>query len=178
MPRTNPGVDRGRNERIDIAINEKGASVAVRKLYQLADSLQKISPAAARSLRGKALRVGLNIDQMVKDVASAVLEKVVSTTPHDTGRARANWQTAVRISRPISEPEWEKYDYEGTHTIEDGKALIQSSPRPDGSTVYISNSLPYIKALNDGWSKQAPANFVELAVQAGSQAVSNSKVLK
>ena len=32
-------------------------------------------------------------------------------------------------------------------------------------TVYISNNLPYIQRLNDGYSQQAPENFVESAVQ-------------
>lgn len=32
------------------------------------------------------------------------------------------------------------------------------------SITYIMNGLPYAKRLNEGWSKQAPAGWVELAV--------------
>lgn len=71
-----------------------------------------------------------------------------------------------------------EFDYDGDRTIAAGEALIRSTPRPDGHSIYISNSLPYISALNHGHSGQAPAGFVELAVQAGSQVASNAKLLK
>lgn len=34
-----------------------------------------------------------------------------------------------------------------------------------GDTLYLANSTPYIKRLNEGWSKQAPARFVEMTVE-------------
>ena len=37
--------------------------------------------------------------------------------------------------------------------------------------ILISNNLPYINALNDGSSKQAPAGFVDSALSKGKRAV-------
>ena len=36
-----------------------------------------------------------NVNKLMKDVAMAVDEEVVRSTPVDTGRARANWQTTL-----------------------------------------------------------------------------------
>lgn len=152
--------------------------MVLRKLDQLASTLQRLSPKTAASLRGKALRVGVNTDKMVKDVAAAVLEKVVRTTPHDTGQARANWQVAISTSKPATAQLLGHVDYDGDATIAEGKSKIYGTPRALGQTIFISNSLDYIKALNDGWSKQAPAGFVQLAVQAGAHVASDANLTK
>lgn len=100
------------------------------------------------------------LEKTVRKVALAVDAQLVLTTPVDTGRARSNWISSlntpdVRIVEPGTVPNIpgvaEKY------TLSD--------------TILITNSLPYIKPLNEGHSKQAPAGFVELAVQAGVDAV-------
>jgi hypothetical protein len=38
-----------------------------------------------------------------------------------------------------------------------------------GDLVYLSNTAPYIRRLEYGWSKQAPAGFIRLALAAGQQ---------
>jgi hypothetical protein len=163
--------------RIDIAVSELGASTVLRGLQQLADASQKLSPSLAASLRGRALRVGLNLDRAVKDVAVAVLDKVVHTTPHDTGQARRNWQVAVRAARPINKP-LEETDYDGDRTVAEGTAIIRSTTRAPGQAIFISNSLPYIQRLNEGWSQQqATPGFVERAMQAGIDAAQKVKIL-
>jgi hypothetical protein len=93
-----------------------------------------------------------------------LLKRLIRTTPVDTGRARANWQTNN------SAPPTGDIVTSGT----------QGSPTPAGvplaretSTImsikapsisYLSNNLPYIAELNDGSSTQAPKGFVEIAV--------------
>jgi hypothetical protein len=163
-------------DRLDIIVNERGASTSARDIRQLADAAAKLSPALARSLRGHALRIGISTDALVKDVAVAALETVVRATPVDTGRARRNWQTAVRVSRSISVP-IEEFDKSGEATIAEGTAIIRGSERPDGHSIIISNSLKYIQALNSGHSKQAAAGFVERAVQSARNTVSNANLL-
>ena len=34
----------------------------------------------------------------------------------------------------------------------------------DDLPAFITNNLPYIKRLNEGWSKQAPAHFIEQVI--------------
>jgi hypothetical protein len=152
--------------RIDIAIRESGTDVTVREIEQLASACQKLSPKVAASLRGKALRLGSNLEREVKEASVQVLETVVRRTPVDTGKARANWSVAINSGRPPS-VEKEETDPSGEATIAAGALTILTTKRQPGEVVWISNAAPYIERLNEGWSSQAPAGFVQLAVQAG-----------
>jgi hypothetical protein len=160
--------------RIDISLSEQGAATAVREIEQLADACQKISPRLAASLRGKALRLGQNVEKQVQQAAVTVLETVVRTTPVDTGKARRNWSVAINKGRPPS-TELETTDPSGESTIAEGALKILTTKRQPGEVVWISNAAPYIERLNEGWSAQAPAGFVELAVQAGVASVRRGK---
>lgn len=164
--------------RIDIAINERGSTEAVRDLNALASAVQAISPKAAQSLRGEALRLGLSTDTLVKKVAVATLRTVVKTTPRLSGQARANWQVKVSRLGPAKTPLLGKLDFQGDATIAVGSARINGTKRKPGQTVWISNALDYIEELNDGKSQQEPAGFVGRALLAGRLAARNAKVLK
>jgi hypothetical protein len=166
------------DKKIDIVINERGASTVTRDINLLADITQKLSPAMARSLRGAALRIGLNTTALVDAVAVAALETVVRASPRDSGQFRGAWQTFARVSRSPSEGRYGNLDYSGEATIAEGTAVIKgSSPRPDGTSIIISNGMPYGPRLNEGWSSQAAAGFVERAVQSARNTVSNANLL-
>lgn len=76
------------------------------------------------------------------------------------GRARGNWQFAV--GAPLIS-QLDKIDKKGSATI---SAIIADVPQDTfGKVHYITNSLPYIKRLEEGWSKrQAPFGMVNLTV--------------
>lgn len=95
--------------------------------------------------------------RVARVVAFAFLTNVVKATPVDTGRARGNW--FVGINRPIRQT---KPNRKGGQATTDGQAKLFNSKAkyPD---YWISNNLPYIERLNDGYSAQAPAKFVETA---------------
>jgi len=76
-------------------------------------------------------------------------------TPVDTGHARANWVPSV------GSPHSSVVDGDGAH--ESGVAAVIGYKLGDGPA-WISNNVPYILMLNDGWSKQQPAGFVERAI--------------
>ncbi len=105
--------------------------------------------------RGQCVRAGLEI-----------LSRVVLSTPVDTGRARGNWQTTLNAPATA---EVERLDPSGASAISDGTGTINGAPQ--FPLICIANNLPYIGALNYGkppgrqHSKQAPLQFVELAVQ-------------
>lgn len=105
--------------------------------------------------RGQCVRAGLEI-----------LSRVVLSTPVDTGRARGNWQTDIGS---IPSGELSRLDPSGAQAISDGTTTISGAPA--FPLIHIANNLPYIGALNYGkppgqqHSKQAPLQFVELAVQ-------------
>lgn len=126
-------------------------------------------------------RVEANAPAIARRVALAVDQVLVLATPVDKGRARSNWQ--VRIGAP-TEGVREAFSpgEKGSTGAANAQAQIAHAQAvvasyPGGSSIHITNNLPYIQRLNDGWSAQAPAGFVEASVQAGVRAVQNSKIL-
>lgn len=78
------------------------------------------------------------------------------------GRARANW--IPTLGTP-SNTTLDRTDAQGAATI---ALLAPISARFElGQTIWLTNNVGYIEELNNGHSTQAPAGFVELAIQAG-----------
>jgi len=109
----------------------------------------------------------------VRQVTLAVSQAVIVSTPVDTGRARANW--VASLGAPFTTTT-EDTDPSGSRQVAINNTVI--SGRQTGQEVYISNNLPYIGRLNEGHSAQAPAGFVEKAVQRGTVAASKARVLE
>jgi hypothetical protein len=100
------------------------------------------------------------LSQAVRKVALTVDRELVLKTPVDTGRARSNWipsldAPSVKIVEPGQKPD-----------IQDDLAQYTVD-----KTVFITNNLPYIRRLNEGHSDQAPAGFVDDAVQKGKNSI-------
>lgn len=135
----------------------------------------------ARRIDVLAERVETGSASLHKATGLAVDQTVVLATPVNEGRARSNWQVGVGIApSEVIEP---YAPGSGGNTgaqnaqaaIEQGKIAISTAP--PGQDIHITNNLSYIGALNDGHSAQAPAGFVELAIQAGVQTVRSKKIL-
>lgn len=75
------------------------------------------------------------------------------------GRARGNWQSST--INPVA-GETGRIDKGGFETLQANRAAL-SSLRPY-SRSFLSNNVPYINRLNEGHSRQAPAGFVEGAI--------------
>ena len=125
--------------------------------------------------------------RFVKATAKRALKNLVNTTPVDTGRARSNWR--VGIGAPVSAP-IETY---GSSTaaraaIDAGFARINSVRGVSGfggglkTAIYICNPLGYPghlpnnRGLNDGASTQAPAYYIEAALDEAVNSISNMRV--
>lgn len=123
----------------------------------MANSLQDFG----RRMRLRGQSVVAETDQLTRKVALGVLSTVTSSTPVDTGRARSNWLVALDAPR---RDVVESYGPEGAAdaATAEGSAII--SNYRNGQAIYLTNNLAYIGRLNDGWSAQAPAGFVETAV--------------
>jgi hypothetical protein len=128
------------------------------------------------------VRAEAGINRKVRRTALAIFTELVVQTPVDTGRARSNW--LIGLGGPPDDgniPAWAPGQdgntaaANSTATIAAGTAAV--SDREPGQDIYISNELPYIEQLNKGSSAQAPAGFVETAVQYGSAVARNEKVL-
>ena len=131
-----------------------------------------------------AVRVEGNVEQAVKDCAGAVARSVISNTPADTGRARSNWTAEMDEALAKVLPAYVPGEKGSTAEANAEIAINQATEAIDrfdisaNRSVHISNSVPYIGALNDGHSKQAPADFVKLAVLDGLATIRGAKILK
>lgn len=107
----------------------------------------------------------------VRTLALSGLRSVVLKSPVDTGRFRANWH--VSTGGPITAIT-EGFDKSGAPTIAKGSTAIGAYASLENfPPIVIQNNLPYAVRLENGYSAQAPAGMVALAV-AELQAIVNT----
>jgi len=129
-------------------------------------------------MRRHGRRVEENANALKRKAALAVDATVVLATPVDTGRARSNWQASLGAPATGTREAYSPGTGGATGGAnaaaaqEQAKAVIARS-QPE-QAIHITNNLPYIGRLNEGWSAQAPAGFVQTAVLRGIAAVRSS----
>jgi len=100
-----------------------------------------------------------DFSDLLSAAALTVYSDLVNTTPVDTGRAKSNWipsiGSPVYTTRPATD---------SLSVILQAQAVFEPDGLPEFPVLYIANSLDYIASLNMGSSQQAPAGFVEMAV--------------
>jgi len=124
-----------------------------------------------RELDRRMLAYKRAIPQAASDLAASVARVVhkdlVVTTPVDVSTAVSNWQLTLEPVLNISIPAYIPGSEGSTHDDSAQMALLQGEQQLEqkkpGMPIYLTNNLPYIRRLNDGYSKQTPAGFVERA---------------
>lgn len=124
------------------------------------------------SIRARAGFVRENADRLTRKIAMVADQAIVSATPVDTGRARSNW--IVTLDGPAVGVRDAYFEGLGGATasanvqaaIEQGLRVTSQYNGDTHREIHITNNLPYIERLNDGWSRQAPAAFVQEALHA------------
>lgn len=99
-------------------------------------------------------------ERVIRYVALQVTRRLIEATPVDTGFARASWIPSV------GQPSGATGGSPGAVSVqarEQGTAEVLAYKLAQGG-VFVSNNARYIQRLNAGHSKQAPANFIEIAV--------------
>lgn len=96
------------------------------------------------------------LEDKTRKTGLAAYGNIARATPVKSGRARGNWNISVDTVNGSTT--------ENTEAPNLLNAAASVASFVIGKVIYISNNLPYIKRLNDGYSKQAPANFVETGV--------------
>lgn len=135
-----------------------------------------------RRIRLYANKAGDIGDAAVKAASRNVLLELAMATPVDTGEAVSNWQVGVGQAPASVLPPFvpgEKGSTADTNRMamsDAGIAKIDAYRSGQGQAVHIVNNAKHIGPLNDGHSKQAPANFIEMAVRAGREAVQNLRI--
>ena len=97
--------------------------------------------------------------ELIAMIGLDITTRLVLATPVDTGRARANWWPSVGTARVRALKSTDQM-----RPIKLAKERFDPKRMPYFATLFIANNLPYIEALNNGHSKQAPVNFVESTV--------------
>lgn len=105
------------------------------------------------------------------ETAEEALTFLTLRTPVDTSRALSNWQVSIGRAR-ILKKNYIPPHFPGVAGSTQAQSAAQAqalgknalqSKKP-GDKVFLSNVAPYIVKLNQGWSKQAPAGFIEATV--------------
>lgn len=99
----------------------------------------------------------------LESAALDFLRLVVLATPRDKGFAQANWVVGIN---DIDTKQY-KNRTNANNAINRGGAIISKLTYSPNMTINVSNNLPYIRRLNNGWGKrpQAPKFFVEIAAR-------------
>lgn len=104
-------------------------------------------------------RVGNKAEMVTRKVMLDVYASMVGKSPVDTGRFRGNWQVGFGgINTSTDSPE----DKEGSGAIAAAQGQIMQAKL--GGVIYLTNSLPYARRLEYGWSQQAPQGMVRLTI--------------
>ena len=104
------------------------------------------------------------IRKVTQEVCLAIVQEVISITPVDTGKARANWLASLGSPRGSTR---ETLGRSPAPAIGEAKAVI--SFYRNGSDFYLVNNLDYVADLNSGRkaTRQQSPGFVERAFASG-----------
>lgn len=129
-------------------------------------------------------RTNAKLESTVKRIVAGVAESVIEMSPvgdasywkspppkgYIGGRFRGNWDYGFNSA---SGAQFDSIDPSGLLSL--GRVMGGLSGKTAlGNVHYITNSLPYAKALEDGWSRQAPQGMVGLTVLRFQQVVDGS----
>jgi hypothetical protein len=115
-------------------------------------TITKLRNATGRSVRRLALTT----------LARLIVDPRQGGTPVDTRHAQTNW--VLSVGNPYTRVDGTKEAIsEGAQRAGAAKVERWRLGQPQ---IFLTNNVPYVSLLNQGSSKQAPAGFVEAAVQA------------
>lgn len=119
-----------------------------------------MSQSFALDLSRFAKKFDADIKMMIRKISFEAFKRIVLRTPVDTGRARANW--GVKVGSPTTYV-IESEDKSGSATL---KAASDGTMAWDCTgSIFLTNNLSYIGALEYGSSKQAPQGMVRLTLE-------------
>ena len=107
--------------------------------------------------------VSEHIAEVALDLHGELVENPPTGTPVDTGWASVNWWLRIGSAPTGNDgPAGDPSMRQGGQAA--GIAAMASYSIRGGKSIWLTNGTPYIGRLNDGWSKQSPAGFVDDAI--------------
>jgi len=135
----------------------------------------------ARRIRQIGISTERNVNEVVRRVGLVAHRELVFSTPVDTGRARSNWVVDLVAPTEATFAPFAPGEQGSTGAANAQAALAAGETvinrREPGQDLFLSNNLPYIGRLNEGYSAQAPAGFVEAALIRATTVVQSAKVV-
>jgi hypothetical protein len=136
----------------------------------------------AKNMDALAARLKEESSRAAVKTAETILYDLAFVTPVDTSQALSNWQVSLKSKIALGAKIDPYYPGLGGSTqhasalaaIEAGKNMLRK--KKPGDKIFISNVLPYINRLNEGYSKQEPAGFVQRATIIGRDVVKKFKL--
>lgn len=124
-------------------------------------------------MRAFANDIPKQVNEIKKQAVQEIILQVVPDTPVRTGQARSNYFTtngtasgSITAHGPFTK--------DGYQSVNRMRVALQGA-RP-GVAMHITNNLPYIARLNQGYSAQAPAQFVEIAIARGQAIIARQTI--
>jgi hypothetical protein len=100
------------------------------------------------------------LSKFIRLIALEALRRIVMRTPVDTGRARGNWDLSV--GAPVAGIVGGNMG--SGDPVSSGMSKLPATVTTE-MTIYITNNVPYILALENGHSGQAPQGMVALTIR-------------
>lgn len=123
----------------------------------------------AENLNKLCARAGDKAQDVVRKTALELQAGMIEKSPVDTGRFKGNWQAGIGVVNTATDSGDDK---SGAGAL--GRTQTVLATWKPGQKIILTNSLPYAKRLEYGWSDQAPGGMVRLTVQAYSQALAKA----
>src|SRR3990167_418826 len=148
--------------------------------------LQSNAGELATRLEVYASSVASNSTRVVMEAATAALDAVVRATPVDKGDAKSNWLIGLNSPRDGEViPAYASGRHGSTAgaceagAMAAGRAEIAKYRARGAGSIWLSNSVPYIRKLTDeGWSRQQPGGgWAEAAILSAADQVRNATLL-
>lgn len=118
----------------------------------------------ATNMQKLAGNIAQNERKLLRDVATAIVDKVSGDTPIDTGQASSNWITSLGAPVQHYNPVSKSAPLANGPGVSQAQVRAAVAPVRGGQTIWIANNVPYIVELNRGSSSQAPRDYVDKAV--------------
>lgn len=137
----------------------------------MAGSLKDLS----RRLNTLSKDIPKQVNQLKIEVALELQKELTQRTPVDTTKAVSNWKVTRIAPFPNDIDPYSPgfLGYTASASIAAARADAEKNLRgtKSGETIFVVNNAPYIKDLNNGTSKQAPAGFVQASVMKARQKI-------
>ena len=117
-------------------------------------------------LRKIAERNKQKLGEVVKETVRDLGNQMIDNSPVKSGQFKNNWKGSVGAIDTDASAEADTSGAVSKASIE--AALENWKP---GETVFVSNSLPYARRIETGWSGAAPAGVVAVTMASAEQAV-------